>query len=143
MSDLAVRQILPPPTSDEVEFARRVEADAMLLPQVDIKTIHTLHAGLYVRTVLIPKGVLITGTQIKIPTVLILSGDCLVYGGPLGAMRFTGYHVLEGQAGRKQVFHAIEDTWLSMQFATSATTVEQAEEEFTDETDKLLSRRAA
>ena len=59
------------------------------------------------------------------------------------AVEMQGYHVIPGQAGRKQAFLAHIDTDLTMTFATQATTVEQAEEEFTAEADLLLSRKQA
>ena len=45
-----------------------------------------------------------------------------------------------GAAGRKQAFLAITDTALTTTFPTAAVTVEEAEAEFTDETDLLASR---
>ena len=89
---------------------------------------------------MIPAGVALTGAQIKIPTVLIISGDTLVYG-ENGATRYTGYHVALGQAGRKQAFYALQDTYLTMLFPTDATDVDAAEREFTDEYELLFSRK--
>lgn len=109
-------------------------------PQVAIQTTHHFHAGLYSRTIRIPAGVMITGALIKIPTLLIVSGHASVFIG--GESRLLcGYHILPGQAGRKQVFIAHKDTDLTMVFASSASTVEQAESEFTDETSLLMSRQ--
>jgi hypothetical protein len=125
---------------EAIDLVRRLEGEASTLPQVRIETTHTFHAGLYARTVRIPAGSMITGTLIKIPTLLIFQGDALVYLGD-GHVRLKGYHVLEASAGRKQVFVAHADTWLTMVFATTATTVEDAETEFTDEAHLLLSRR--
>lgn len=89
---------------------------------------------------MIPAGVALTGAQIKIPTILIISGDTLIYG-ENGATRYTGYHVALGQCGRKQAFYALQDTYLTMFFPTDATTVDEAEKAFTDEYEKLLSRK--
>lgn len=125
----------------DVAFARELEREVLQQPQVDIATLHTFHAGVYARTIMIPKSVVLTGAEIKIDTVLIVSGDCLIFGGTNGAERFEGYHVLPGARGRKSVFYALQDTWLTMLFASNATTAEEAENEFTDEADKLASRR--
>lgn len=132
---------MPAVTDESIAFANEVERLSLEQEQIQIATDHVFHAGLYSRTICIPKGVLLTSVQIKIDTVITMCGDCLIMGGPNGAERFTGYHVLRGHAGRKNVYYAIEDTWLTMSFVTSATTVEQAEEEFTEETNKLGSRR--
>lgn len=133
---------LPPMSVDAVASVRRLEWESLKLPQVDISTDHVLHAGMYARTVVIPAGVVITGAEIKIPTVLIINGDTLVYGED-GPIRFTGYHVTLGDVGRKQAFYALADTHLTMLFPTAAKTVEEAEMEFTDEYEKLSSRREA
>lgn len=133
---------LPAMTSEEVARVQALESHLMQLPQVAIATQHHFHAGLYARTIRIPAGVMLTGAMIKIPTLLILSGHATVFIGGQ-AQDLAGYHVLPGRAGRKQAFLAHIDTDLTMLFATTATTVEQAEEEFTDEADLLLSRKQA
>lgn len=119
---------------------RALETAALALPQVEIQTDHVLHAGVYTRTVMVPAGVVITGVLVKIPTVVIVAGEAIVYG-EQGAMPLSGYTVLQAAAGRKQAFVAVTDIHITMTFATSAQTVEEAEAEFTDETDLLVSRR--
>lgn len=136
----AVGPRLPAMADADVQKVADLERYMLGLPQVEIKTTHHLHAGLYARTICIPAGVAITGALIKIPTLLIFSGHATVFiGGE--SVELQGYHVLPGDAGRKQAFAAHQDTHLTMLFATSAKTVEQAEAEFTDETDALGSRR--
>lgn len=131
---------LPPMSAASVEAVRDLEDAVLQLPQVKIDTAHALHAGMYARTIMIPAGVVITGVQIKIPTILIISGDALVYGDD-GATQFTGYHVTLGAVGRKQAIYAVADTWLTMLFPTEAATVAEAEAEFTHEPERLASRR--
>lgn len=133
--------LLPVMGQAEVDSVRELEAAALELPQVPIPTDHVFHAGMYARTIMIPAGVALTGAQIKIPTVLIISGDCLAYGDN-GPARYTGYHVALGQSGRKQAFYALRDTFLTMLFPTDTATVDEAEKQFTDEYEKLFSRQA-
>ena len=116
-----------------------IEAAIMGEPQVEVQIDHTLHAGLYSRTAKLEAGTIIAGALIKTPTLIIVSGDCLVHTGD-AMIRLTGYHVIEASAGRKQVFVAVEETFITMLFATDATTVEQAEEQFTDDYARLQSR---
>ncbi len=130
---------LPVMNSDEVAKVMALESHLAQLPQVQIKTQHHFHAGVYARTIRIPAGVMLTGALIKIPTLLVLSGHATVFIGGK-SVELQGYHVLPGQSGRKQAFLAHADTDLTMTFATNATTVEQAEIEFTDETELLMSR---
>ena len=131
---------LPPMSADSVAIVREFEDAVLQLPQVKINTEHALHAGMYARTIMIPAGTVITGVQIKIPTILIVSGDALFYGDD-GTTQFTGYHVTLGAVGRKQAIYALADTYLTMMFPTAAKTVAEAEEEFTDEPERLGSRR--
>lgn len=131
---------LPPMSADSVAVVREFENAALQLPQAKIHTEHALHAGMYARTIMIPAGIVITGVQIKIPTILIISGDALVYGDD-GTTRLTGYHVTLGAVGRKQAIYALSDTYLTMMFPTAAATVTEAEAEFTDEPERLGSRR--
>lgn len=126
--------------SEAIERVRILESELLCRPQAPIHTEHVLHGGLYSRTVLIPAGACITGAHIKVPTLLIISGHVTVAIGS-AAHEFTGYNVLPASAGRKQAFFAHTDTQLTMVFTTKATTVAQAEDEFTDEAHLLLSRQ--
>ena len=126
-------------TAGQVARVREFEAFSATQPQIPIRTLHVLHAGMYARTIRIPAGVALTGALIKIPTLLTISGDATVLIGE-EEVRFTGYHVLPASAGRKQAFVVHADTDLTMLFPTIATTIEEAENEFTDEADRLFSR---
>lgn len=123
-----------------VETVRKFESLMAERPQEEIGTEHVIHGGMYARTVLVPAGVVITGTEIKLATMLILQGDALANTDD-GAIELHGYNVIPASTGRKQAFVALTDTWLTMIFPTSAQTVEQAEDEFTDEAHLLFTRR--
>jgi hypothetical protein len=131
---------LPAMAAEDVAKVGRLEAHLRSLEQVEIETRHHFHAGMYARTVSIPAGVVITGALIRIPTLLVVSGFVSVFVGG-DSFELRGYHVMPGSAGRKQVFYAHADTDLTMLFPTQATTVEEAEAEFTNETDLLISRQ--
>lgn len=117
----------------------QLEQQLLLLPQIEIRTEHVIHAGLYARTVTIPAGVAITGALIKRATLLIVNGDVTVSGGA-EPFRIQGYNTLPASAGRKTAWYAHTDTNLTMLFATNARTVAEAEREFTDDVDVLMSR---
>jgi hypothetical protein len=55
--------------------------------------------------------------------------------------RVTGYQVVPAAAGRKQAFRAVADTHITMVFPTNARTVDEAEREFSDEFERLASRK--
>lgn len=141
MTALVPAASLPPCSSDDLALvmALRERIDAELEP-CEFPTENFFHAGVYVRTCLVPKDTVLAGAVIKIPTVVIVSGHCYVQAGK-DTRELKGYVVLKGAAGRAQVFRAIEDTFITMLFASDADSIERAEEEFTDEFENLLTRR--
>lgn len=140
MRDIATTKDAISEMSDgAIETVRKLEKLTSAMPQTKIATTHTFHAGMYARTVMVPAGVLITGTLVKIPTLLIVSGHTIMYvdGQP---KEIETHAVLAASKRRKQAFVALTDTYLTMIFPTEAKTVEEAELEFTDEIDLLMSR---
>lgn len=142
-TDLTLVQIaVPPMTPEAIARVREIE-DYMLAtqPQFDLEMHHVIHAGMYARTCRLPAGVVMTGALIKIPTLVIVEGHALVWLGE-EAREIDGYTILTASAGRKQAFHAITDTKITMIFPTAAKTVAEAEREFTEEADRLAPGRA-
>lgn len=133
---------VPAMTPGQINRVEQMEEALKSVPEANVETQHMFHAGVYVRTVNMKRFTMFTGALMRIPTVLIISGDVSMYIGD-GVVRKTGYHVLMGETGRKQAFFCHEDTSITMVFASNAKTVEEAEEQFTDEWCKLVSRRMA
>lgn len=148
MPDLAPLQAsIPAMSPGSISKVRELEAINGRLQQIPVRIDHSLHAGLYARTAYIPKGALVTGALVRVPTLLIANGDVAVYLGDddqdaTACAHLTGYNVIEAQAGRKQAFFASSATTLTMIFPTKARTIEEAEAEFTDEPEMLQTRRA-
>jgi hypothetical protein len=141
MNDLSlIHQSIPSMNADSIEAVRRVEDIVLSAPQIEISTDHVFHAGVYARTIMIPAGVVLTGALIRIPTILIVSGSAIVYVGE-ETKEISGYNVFSASSNRKQIFLAKTDVYLTMLFATEANTTEEAENEFTDEAERLSSRR--
>jgi hypothetical protein len=134
-------QVIAPMSAAAIGKVRDLESLALRLPQQPIETSHLFHAGLYARSIMIPAGVVLTGALIKIATILIISGDVIMYVDGQ-ARELHGYHVFAASAHRKQAFVALTDTSMTMLFPSQAKTVEAAEEEFTAEAGLLLSRGA-
>ena len=101
---------------------------------------HILHGGMYARTARLAPMMLFTSVLIKIPTVLAVNGKCKVFAGDKW-YTLEGYNVMPACAGRKQIYVTLGPTEITMIFPSSAKTVEEAEAEFTDEAEILLSRR--
>ena len=137
---IAGRAMLPASTPACLAVAERIGQVVRAAPQVEIPTHHVLHAGVYSRTICIPAGVVLMGALIKIPTTLIVCGHASVLLGDGEEAAVSGYQVLAASAGRKQVYIAHADTYVTMSFRTQARTIEEAEREFTDEADQLMSR---
>jgi len=130
---------ITPTFSSPVELATRLQKQMLkLYPQVELPTVHCLHAGMYHRTIKIPAGTMVIGALIKIPTTLMMQGNMSVFIGD-DWVTFTGFHVIPAEAGRKQIVLAHEDTIVTMAFPTRASTVAEAEAEFTDEAHLLQS----
>lgn len=146
MSDLVLRPAIQAMSAEAIDNVRALERDRLQWPQIPIAIDHVIHGEpirAYYRTMFIPfvpPGVLVTGVLVKVPTTLIIHGDVTVYLGD-SEMRWRGHNVVPASGGRKQAFVAHADTYVTMTFPTMARTVEEAEREFTDETDLLASRR--
>lgn len=123
-----------------IEGMTEFQRVSLALPQIDPETKHLFHAGMYHRTVRMPAETVLVGVLIKIPTTVTICGDVSVWLGDR-EQRFTGYHVLAASANRKQAFIAHAPTFVTMSFSTNAKTVEEAENEFTDEAHLLMTRR--
>jgi hypothetical protein len=93
---------------------------------------------MYHRTIKLPAGAMVVGALIKVETILTIHGCMSVFLGD-DWVTFSGFHVIPAEAWRKQIVLAHEETVVSMVFPTSATTVREAEAEFTDEFDQLQS----
>lgn len=132
--------MIPATTDRSLEMVCQLEAEVLGQEQVQLATDHVLHAGVYARTVTIPAGVVVTGSLMKIATVLIIEGEVSVFMGD-DTLIFRGYNVVPALAGRKTAVLAHTVTHVTMLFHTDAETVAAAEAEFTDETDKLKSRK--
>lgn len=141
-SELMVAQpCLPAMKAEAVEKVRQIERMSLrFCEQVEFPTEHLIHGGMYMRTLHMKADQVLTGALLKIPTTLIVTGDCSVFIGT-ETIELRGYSVLPGSAGRKQVFLAHTDVSMTMFFPTNAKTVLDAEKEFTDEYEMLMTNR--
>lgn len=132
-------QKLPAMTVEDVAKVRMLETMLQGLPQLQLDTQHIIHGGLYSRTIMMPAGSALTGALLKIPTTVIVCGKATVFIGDK-ALELEGYTVLPASAGRKQAFYAHTETYITMLCATSAQSVDEIEQEMTDEFENLCSR---
>lgn len=133
---------LPPTPPEILQAIYAIEYRECQKQQIDPEMEHSFFAGMYARTCRIAAGSLIVSVLIKIPTLLIVNGGCCVLAGDKW-YKIEGYQVIQASAGRKQIYATFQPTEITMIFKSDARTVEEAEEEFTDEAKNLLSRRTA
>lgn len=140
MNNLQPKTTIPPMKQGDIDKVRELEDFLLSFPQVDLVHTHTLHGCVYTRTVFLPAETIITGAHIIVPTTLIVSGKVVAYFGDR-SVTIEGYEVFTAAPGRKVGFAAVADTYLTMIYATDAMTVEEAENQFTDESDRLMTRK--
>jgi hypothetical protein len=140
LNALVAPSAVPPSTPACIAAVERVHEIVKAAPQVEIETHHVLHAGVYSRTICVPAGCVLVGALIKIPTTLVVCGQASVMLGDGEEVMVSGYQVLAASAGRKQAYITHADTFITMSFRTDAKSVEEAEREFTDEWEALMSR---
>ena len=132
-----------PATTDEwMQKVYSAESNVRAMPQIKVCTEHILHGGMYSRTVRLAADVIIVGVLVKCPTMLVIRGCAIVFAGDKW-QKLDGYNVIPAMAGRKQIYITASPTEITMLFPTKATSVEEAEKEFTDETENLISRKYA
>jgi hypothetical protein len=141
MSEMVVTGSMLPASTEEVTaqivaIEKKMRGMEQIHPQME----HVLHAGMYARTCRLEAGVVIVSVLIKIPTMLTVHGGAYVFAGDRW-YQISGYQCMPASAGRKQVYVTFEPTEITMMFPSRAQSVEEAEAEFTDEADALLSRR--
>lgn len=125
-----------------IEQVRRLEVELLAMPQIDLQTQMLLHGGICARTILIPAGVALTGAETKKANVCIVIGDITVTTDE-GTKRLTGFHVIPANAGLKRAGFAHVDTFWVTVWPTAAARAEDAEDEMTDESGRLQTRRMA
>lgn len=126
------------PDTQTLAAMRDLDVAMRAQPQADISIDHLMHGGMYARTAHVAAGTLVSGALLSRATVLVLHGDVTVFTGS-ESVRLIGFHVLPGSAGRKQLFRTHSETHMTMVLPSDAQSVDEAEHDFTDEPDLLMS----
>lgn len=123
----------------ELDRVRELEQVLRGFPQSRLETHHMLHGGMYARTIFIPAGTVLVGTLSKLDNICIVNGDITVTTDE-ATVRLAGYHILPATKGYKRVGLAHADTYWTTLIQTTKTTIQEAEDEFTNESEFLQSR---
>ena len=132
---------LVPPSPDLLAKLDQAQKIILQCPQGEVVTEHLIHGGMYARTIRRGPGMLSIGSRMLRSTILIIHGNCSFVGGNGERVDLTGYNVIPGCAGRKQLSLTHGPVEMTMLFPTSAVTVEEAENEICAEADQLMSRK--
>jgi hypothetical protein len=144
MSEITIPRpagVVPATSPAGLDLVNQIEKRVLETPQLKLITRHVIHAGVYSRTICVLKGTVMTSALIKVPTTVTICGDASMLVGDAREVRVKGYEVVAASAGRKVAYIAHEDTYITMSFKTNARSVHEAEAEFTDEHERLMSRR--
>jgi hypothetical protein len=131
---------LAPPSAKTLELLSGLHEWTKQFEQVPIATEHILHGGMYARTIRLEPETLMNGSFIKLATLLIIHGHCLMTAGD-EVVELDGYNVIPGAAGRKSSFVTRGQVEMTMIFATRGMTVAEVEDEVFGEPDELMSRK--
>lgn len=84
------------------------------MPQVDLPLAHLFSGNIYARTILIPKGTVLTGRMYLTDHIdLMVYGDMTVTS-DYGTKNIKGFNLFEGKAGKKRAGYAHKDTlWIT------------------------------
>jgi hypothetical protein len=141
----ATPAVIPPPSPATLDALTRLQNSLLAMPasdfqQTPLTTEHLLHGGMYARTVRRDFDSVTIGSLINRATILIIHGPCSIL---IGDKRvdLDGYNVLAGLPNRKSMSVTRGLVEMTMICPTSATTVEEAENEIFAEADQLVSRR--
>lgn len=118
MTDFAVETIKALSNADKQkrrEAIQALEHDLSFLPQEDLQVRHVACGDVLARELFIPKGTMLTGAIHKFDHVEVMAyGDMTLATDSGEPERLQGYHLLEGQAGKKRAALAHEDTmWIT------------------------------
>lgn len=122
------------------KLVRQAEAFLLSLPQVDLQTVHEIHAGVSTRAIFVPAGTHVTGAETCLDNTCIVLGDITVTTDD-GSRRLAGFHVIKAKAGSKRYGVAHADTWWVTVHHTKLTDQKAVENEMTAEADMLQTRR--
>jgi len=121
----------------DVAAVRRLEAEALALPQVPCMTKHYLAGGIYAREMFVPAGTTLTGAQHKREHMAIFVGDISVYQDGK-VKRLTGHQTLITKPGTKRAMVAHADSYVTGFFITSKTDIQEIERELVEEDPAML-----
>ena len=106
-----------------------VETRLAELPQVEIPIEHHFGAGIYARTMIAPRGTVLTGKIYKIPQMIILNSGEITVRSEFFNGRIRGPHIYASPAGAKRFGYCHTDVVWTCLTSVKSTNVEDVEKE--------------
>ena len=106
---------------------QRLEDEMLKHEQVEIETTHYFCDGMYARSILIPKGVTLTGKIHKTEHMNVISKGDITVRTEDGEKRLKAGDLVISKPGTKRAGYAHEDTIWTTFHATSETNIEKLE----------------
>ena len=109
-----------------------LEEELSEFDQVELPLLHDFMGGIYIRTVMMPKGSLVIGRRHRYKTCnFLLSGELSLYMSDDGPVeRFEGPHLFESDANVKKMLYMHTDCVFSTFHPSSETEVKELEKIF-------------
>ena len=123
-----------------IDKVRQFQEMLAQMPQEQIPLHHLIHGKMYARTIFAKAGTVIVGTEANLDNICVVCGDITVTT-ENGPIRLTGFNILPATRGHKRVGITHSDTYWTTLVHTDKQTVQEAEDEMTNESHLLLSRK--
>lgn len=141
MNDLSTETTIPPTTKEANDYLVDKACEMIEHEEVYVPIEHWIDDGIYYRATYMPPFTVSVSCMIKIPTTIIVVGNCLVTVGD-HVEHLLGIKHIKASANRRVAYKSLDGgVFILMYFKTSATTVEEAEHEMTDEFNLLTNHR--
>jgi hypothetical protein len=117
-----------------------VETRLLELPQVEIPIEHHFGAGIYARTMIAPRGTVLTGRIYKVPQMIILNAGEITVRSENFNGRIRGPHIYNSPVGAKRFGYCHTEVVWTCLTSVKSTDVESAEKEIYAETYEELEK---
>jgi hypothetical protein len=128
-NDLSVIMDFDDPSMDFRTRIMAVEKRLEELPQTEIPIEHHFGAGIYARTMIAPRGTVLTGRIYKVPQMIILNSGEITVRSEFFNGRIRGPHIYESPVGAKRCGYCHTDVVWTCLTSVKSTNVEDAEKE--------------
>lgn len=106
-----------------------IEERLMKLPLVEVEYDHAFHGGIYLRTMIAPRGTLMTSYIYRKPHHCIISKGNVSYASEINNLKIEAPYRFHADAGSKRIVYCHTDMVWTTVIQTDATTVAEAEKD--------------